>query len=136
MQPSIFLAPRHVSYAAVGLLPLVEKTPDENNEFEALLLGYIALNNANNDGRWITVVANKTANLQHYRHLLDLKNTRLRIIQAEADDILWISWQCLAQGNSQAVITVIQAIDSEQRGHLMDAATRGESRSHLICVEM
>jgi len=102
-------------------------------EYEALLVGYLALNSLVADSRWITVVVDKVFDLHKYKPLL-MQSGRVRIIQADTEELLWITWQCLAQGNSQAVITLMNSIDCEDRRQLQAAAAMGDSRLQLIQI--
>ena len=114
--------------------PVTESAPYENpclDESAALLAGYLALTVLSDDPRWITVVTPDAIDRQKYKALFG-RNSRLRVIQAKVEDILWISWQCLAQGNSQAVISIIGGIKSDENQHLQTAAKLGDCACHLI----
>jgi cell division inhibitor SulA len=103
----------------------------EQSEFEARLVGYLVLSSLAKDQRWITVVTDKAIDRQRYKALFGQKS-RLRFVMAKTEDILWISWQCLAQGNSQAVVTLVESVAADERQHLMSAAQIGDSTLHLI----
>lgn len=106
---------------------------EKDREFEALLIGHLALSSLVNDERWITVVTTRTIDRQRYKALFG-QNSRLRVVQTKPEDVLWISWQSLAQGNSQTVIAVVEAVEQEEREHLLEAAAIGQSTLHLIQV--
>jgi cell division inhibitor SulA len=120
LDPSNQLDPRHQ-----------HDPKNQQGEFDALLMGYLVLNSLADDQRWITVVTDKVLDRQRYKILFG-QQARMRFVQVKAEDILWISWQCLAQGNSQAVIAVVESVDAEERQHLLSAAQIGHSTLHLI----
>ena len=104
---------------------------DQIAEREALLIGYLTLCNLADDNRWLTLIVAKNVDLHNYRKSLS-RFQRLRVIQVEEVDMLWISWRCLAQGNSQAVIALVNTIDDNARQHLQQAAQLGCSTLHLV----
>ena len=108
---------------------------------QALLVGYLSLyhlsgndecdSKEQGDQRWITLILPKCVDLKGVKPLLS-QHKRLRIIRANEEDILWITWQCLAQGNSQAVFSFIQPLDMTQNQHLNQAAEYGAASFHPI----
>lgn len=139
-----------MSYSAAQTLPLQNKAipadllsiPGEDTQaclrvrFNALMLGYLALNNFSDDPRWITVVTSKVIDQQSYKSIFGDKmfgdRIRLRIIKAKAEDLLWITWQCLAQGNSFAVISTVDDLNTEESQQLGNAANMGNCTFHQV----
>lgn len=115
------------------LLTLPEETnkPSLRIRFNALMLGYLALNNFSDDPRWITVVTSQAIDQQSYKALLGDK-VRLRIIRAKQEDLLWITWQCLAQGNSFAVISTLENLSEGEHEQLQMAAGLGNCTYHPV----
>ena len=108
-----------------------QKQLKPNIEIDALLIGYLTLCNAIDDQRWITVVADSTIDLYKYKSIIN-QYSRLRVIQSDASNALWVSWQCLAQGNSQAVIVLLDSIEQCSKQHLLNAASIGNSALYVI----
>ena len=132
-------------------LPQEDQKASLRVRFNALMLGYLALNKFSDDPRWITVVTSQDIDKQSYKSLFggnffgdsfsgrsflgDTFNkdmVRLRIIRAKPEDLLWITWQCLAQGNSYAVISTLDSLDPEEYQQLQDAAKIGNCTYHQV----
>ncbi len=111
--------------------------PEDNDQFNlrvkfnALMLGYLTLNNFSDDPRWITVVTSQAIDQQSYKALFGDK-VRLRIIRAKPEDLLWITWQCLAQGNSYSVISTIDELAADDYAQLQKAAKIGRCSYHQV----
>lgn len=91
---------------------------------QALLLGYLSFYSSSNDNRWISLVVSKSVDISMLKPFIH-QHSRVRIIRCDSDDLLWISWQCLAQGNSEALITISdsQALLTDSNKHELEKAS-------------
>lgn len=100
-----------------------------------LLAPFFSEQNIQSDKRWITCVTTKRISKQECESL-GIDTRQLRIIRvAKSSDILWVSWEALATGNSRCVLSILESISSEESEQLRNAAILGNCHGLLLSTE-
>ena len=98
----------------------------------SLILPMLAHVSRHNDNRWITWISDARID----RRLLDaygVDTGKLRLVYpARQDDVLWITWEALAAGNSHTVIASPGKISEKHFQQLDEAAGRGDARGIML----
>lgn len=115
---------------------ITEITASLQNPYPSYLLApFLSGKNVQSDERWITCVTTKQISREECESL-GINTQQLRIIRvAKTSDILWVSWEALAAGNSRCVLSILESISSEESQQLNSAAILGKCHGLLLSTE-
>ncbi len=87
------------------------------------------------DTRWITCISTKNISKKECEEL-GINTRRFRVIRvANASDILWVTWEALAAGNSQCVLSLLDSVSTEESQQLQNAAALGSCHGVLLTTQ-
>jgi len=115
---------------------ITEITASHQDPYPSYLLApFLSEKSVRSDKRWITCVTTKQISREECESL-GVDTQQLRIIRvAKASDILWVSWEALAAGNSRCVLSVLESVSSEESKQLNNAAILGKCHGLILSTE-
>jgi len=123
---------RSPTRSGVTELVLSHQSPDHADLLLPMLAFLSQQTDPGHQNRWITWVAPKgidKALLQQY----GVDSSKIRLIHiTKPEDMLWITWEALAAGNSHTVISSPGKLSEKELRQLEAAAHQGETQGLLL----
>ena len=128
--PKQFAQPTRDSSQQSGVTELV--LSHDCPEHASLLFPMLAYLSRQAQDQWITWVAPKGIN-QALLSQYGVDTRKIRLVHAsKAEDVLWITWEALAAGNSHTVIASPGKLSDKEFRDLEGAAHKGQSQGLLL----